>query len=128
MAERNDAGVAQHQIEGQREQRADGDLVEQQRAAREQEGDGEGGDPQRDLRPAPAHTLGEPGHGLVGFAEVTAAAEFSGRTCSRRRCSDVVTFRPAAEQALRPEDQHEHHDGVDDEAADLDLCRRWSGL
>ena len=33
----------------------------------------------------------------------------------------VSLARRAAEQALRPEDQHQNHDRVDDEAADLDL-------
>jgi hypothetical protein len=53
MAQRDDAGEAEDQVERHREQRQDGDLVEQQRMVAGEEQRGEGHDAERYLPPAP---------------------------------------------------------------------------
>ena len=65
MAERDDAGVAEHDVEREREEREDRDFVEQRRAARKHEGEREGRDPQREFRPAPFGALTKIGHGAA---------------------------------------------------------------
>jgi hypothetical protein len=54
VAERHDAGVAEDQVEREREEREDRDLVEQQRVAAREEHRGNGHHRECDLPPAPA--------------------------------------------------------------------------
>ena len=54
LAERDDAGIAQDEVERQREQRKPHDVGHDQVARREDEGAGEREDPERDLAPVPA--------------------------------------------------------------------------
>ena len=54
MAERHDAGIAEDEIEREREQRRDGDLARQHEIVREQEERQQGREPERDLDRVPA--------------------------------------------------------------------------
>ena len=57
VAERDDAGIAEDQVERQREQRQPQDIGHDQIARGKQEGAGERENPERDLAPAPARVL-----------------------------------------------------------------------
>ena len=54
MAERDDAGIAEDQVERQREQADDHDLADQHQVAGEQEVGGDRQQPERDLQRLPA--------------------------------------------------------------------------
>ncbi len=70
MAERNDAGIAEDEIEGDREQADDGDLVENEMAFREEKERCRGGEPEQDLGNAPAPGAAEAaGDGVCGEDE-----------------------------------------------------------
>ena len=66
VAERHDAGEAEDEIERQREQRENGDLVEQQRRPGQYEGRAECRDPEQDFGPSPATVGGETRGEAVG--------------------------------------------------------------
>ena len=104
VTERDDAGVAQHQIEREREQRHDGDLVEQRRSARRHKG------PRRQSQI----------HSSTRRHAMSRRRRGQPRTLMRRgrpASRHTPSRRPAREQALRPDDQHRDHDAVDDEGA-----------
>ena len=63
MAEADDAGIAQDQVEREREERQDDDLVEDQQLAGKQEEGRDGQEPEGDLRRMPAARARE------GFAD-----------------------------------------------------------
>ena len=90
MAQRDDAGIAQDQIEREREQGEDRDLVQQQVLARRQRTARRRPAARRRSRPAPA---GAPREACLG-------AHLAPR-----------------EQAVRPQHQHDDQHDVDDEAA-----------
>jgi hypothetical protein len=59
VAERDDAGVAEDQVEREREQGQDRDLVEEQRLRRERQPGGRQRQEGRQLPPAPARIAGQ---------------------------------------------------------------------
>ena len=66
LAERDDAGIAEDEIERQREQRQDRGVLEDQMLAREQPDRGEGKNPERDLERRPAGAALQISRDLIG--------------------------------------------------------------
>ena len=93
VAERDDAGVAEDQVERDREQREDRDLVEQQRMRRQQQPRQRQRREQRQLPPAPARR----------------AAQRARRGRERARRGVLIAPPAAREQALRPQQQDHDH-------------------
>ena len=78
MAERDDAGIAEDQIERKREQAEPGDLGQDEMPARQQVDRGKGGDPEHDFERLPAGAGGQPlGGGADGIGERSHGARLS---------------------------------------------------
>src|SRR4029077_6456328 len=69
LAERDDAGIAEDEIERQREQRQDRRVLEDQIFAREQPDGGESENPERDLERRPARAVLEISRDVAGEVE-----------------------------------------------------------
>ena len=82
MAERDDARVAEDQVERQREQREDRDLVQQQRVAGQRKPGGDQRDDERDLPPAHARGSRQAGRRRAHLPPPARANSPCGRTSS----------------------------------------------
>ena len=95
VAERHDAGIAEDQVEREREQAEDRDLGQDQVLARQQEDAGEGGEPERDFEQAPARPRGEDARGLLGGRAVCGvhahlATARENRPCGRQISTTIM--------------------------------------
>src|SRR5246127_5748469 len=106
MAERYDAGVAEDEVEREREQTEPRDLGEDQVPPGQQEHARERGEPKGVFERAPAG------------APRQAAGNLCDKRGRHRRSSTLLAGR-AGEQALRTQDQNDDHDGVDDEGPEF---------
>ncbi len=80
VAERDDAGIAQDQIEREHEQREPGDLGQDQVAVREQQDRHQRQRPEQHLAPAPAREVGDAGSDAGAVAPGHVSASRFGRT------------------------------------------------
>ncbi|OIQ65525.1 hypothetical protein GALL_529160 [mine drainage metagenome] len=85
VAERNDTGIAEDQIERQREQREPHDVGHDQKAGGKQERAGERQNPERNLAPVPARVL----LGVTSDVGLRGHGGLNGRRCGRTGRSDA---------------------------------------